>query len=67
MCVCVLEIYVFFCKAQVSSPSPPDVTPTHVEHREEEDEEQEEEEGEEGGKKRLKLENLIYLIISQNN
>lgn len=47
--------YIFFIPAQVSVPSPADVTLTHVKQREE------------GGKKRLKLENLIYLIISQNN
>lgn len=45
---------IYFIPAQVSFPSPPDVTLTHVKQQEE-------------GGKRLKLENLIYLIISQNN
>lgn len=60
LCVCVCWRYMFFIPAQVSFTSPPDVTLTHVKHQEEEEEEA-------GGKKRLKLENLIYLIISQNN
>lgn len=47
--------YIYFILAQVSLSSPPNVTMTHVKQQEE------------GGKKRLKLENLIYLIISQNN
>lgn len=46
--------YIFYIVAQVSFSSPPDVTLTHVKQQEE-------------GGKRLKLENLIYLIISQNN